>query len=263
MKAFKHRRPLLVLVAVLAALALACGGSSSGETNNDQAQNLAATQQALEATQQALQQQQSAPTAAPQEQPEEDVSETYDDEPYYVEEFSFAPPNWSYFLLSGDDLDFDMYTQSDRLVFDITGDYVWAYLTYDSWYYTDVRVDMRAENLGDNNNNVSMICRYNDRGWYEFNVSNNGLYWIYRYTVNDDNFHELYSGGVANLRTGKDTNTYTAICQGDRLTLGVNGVEVRTVEDSFFDEGYVGVGVSSFERYPVLVEIDYVEISEP
>jgi hypothetical protein len=94
-------------------------------------------------------------------------------------------------------------------------------------------------------------------------VANNGLYWIYRYTIDDDNFHELYSGGVANLRTGKDTNDFTAICEGDRLTLGVNGVEVRTVEDSSFDEGLVGIGVSSFEFTPVLVELDYVEISEP
>lgn len=255
MSSFKHQRSLLGVVVVLAALAVACGGSSGG----DQAQDLAATQQALAATQQAIQQQ-SQPTEAPVE--EEEVA-TADGEPYYVEEFSSAPQTWSYFLLSGEDADFELYTERDRLVFDISGEYVWPYYTYDSYIYTDVRVDFRAENLGSNNNNVSLICRYNERGWYEFNVANNGLYWIYRYTINDDTFHELYSGGVANLRTGKDTNDFTAICDGDRLTLGVNGVEVRTVEDSSFDEGLVGVGVSSFEFTPVLVELDYVEISEP
>jgi hypothetical protein len=145
----------------------------------------------------------------------------------------------------------------------VQGEYIWAYLLYDSYTYTDVRIDFTAENLGSNNNNVSLICRDNERGWYEFNVANNGLYWIYRYTVSDDTFHELYSGGVSNLRTGKDTNDYTAICEGDELTLGVNGTEVRTVSDSTFDEGQVGVGISSFEFTPVLVEFDYVQISEP
>lgn len=256
MHSFKHQRPLLVVLGLLAALAVACGGSTGG---GDQAQNLAATQQSLEATQQAIQQgqqqgQDAAPTAAPVNS---------DDQPYYLEEFSTAPQNWTYYLFSGEDVDFDLYTERDRLVFDISGEYVWPYYLYDSYIYTDVRVDFRAENLGSNNNNVSLICRYNDRGWYEFNVANNGLYWIYRYTTSDDNFHELYSGGVANLRTGKDTNDFTAICDGDRLTLGVNGVEVRTIEDSTFDEGQVGVGVSSFEFTPVLVELDYVEISEP
>lgn len=258
----KHGRSLFVVLSLLAALAVACGGSSGG--NDDQAANLAATQESLAATQQAIQDQQSQPTEEEQAPTEEEQATAgTEDEPFYVEEFSEAPLNWTYFLLSGDDSNFDLYTESDRLVFDIQGEYVWPYYLYDSYIYTDVRIDFTAENLGSNNNNVSLICRYNDRGWYEFNVANNGLYSIFRYTTSDANFHELYTGGVANMRTGKDTNDFTAICEGENLTLGVNGVEVRTVEDGMFDEGQVGVSVSSFEFTPVLVEFDYVEISEP
>lgn len=249
-----------------------------------QGPDLAATQAALESTQHALETQQAVPakptvaptgerpTAEPQPteeaQPTEEVQPTEEpvaseDEPYYTEEFSEPPQSWSYFLFSGDEADFDLYTQADRLVFDISGENVWPYYTYDSYTYTDVRLDARAENLGNNNNAVSMMCRVNDRGWYEFNVANNGLYNIFRYEANTDNFHELYSGGVANLREGKDTNDFTIICEGDRLTLGVNGEEIRTVEDSMFDEGLVGISVSSFSGVPVLVEFDYVTISTP
>lgn len=267
----KSQKTLLVLTATLTLFALlsACSGGAAPTQGPD----LAGTQAALESTQHALETQQAQPAAATEEpaaeeptaepQPTEEPVVVSEDEPFYTEEFDTAPQNWTYFLYRGEEADFDLYTQRGRLVFDIPGQNVWSYYRYDSYTYTDVRLDGRAENLGNNNNNVSMFCRANDRGWYEFNVANNGLYWIYRYDVSTDTFNELYSGGVANLREGKDTNDFTIICAGDRLTLGVNGEEIRTVEDSAYDEGYAGIGVSSFSGVPVLVEFEYVTISTP
>jgi hypothetical protein len=257
-------KPRFIIYLVVTGLTgLACSFSLGSESPTP-GPDLAGTQSALEATQQALDQQLQA-TQAPIGDGNQSTNDNQstDDPVFYREEFSTVPQAWTYFLLRGDDLDFDLYVERDRLVYDIGGPNVWAYYTYDSWLYADVRVDARAENLGSNNNNVSLICRYNDRGWYEFNVANNGLYWIYRYDDRTGNFHELYSGGVQNLRVGKDTNEYTIVCQGDRLTLGINGVEVRTVQDSSYDEGLIGVSVSSFDNYPVLVEFDWVEISQP
>lgn len=261
MNTWFKRGSVVAVSIMLAGLIASCGSSAP-------TQDLSATASALSATQQALEQLQQEPTAttesAQPEQSEQQADETATDNgPYYLEEFSEPPQDWTYYLYSGDERDFDLFTDHDRLVFDIKGTNIWAYYVYDSYSYDDVRVDFRAENLGNNNNNVSLICRLSDRGWYEFNVSNSGLYNIYRYTTSDSNFYELYSGGVANMRVGKDTNEFTMICDGDRLTLGVNGTEIRTVEDSYFDEGQVGVGVSSFDLTPVLVEMDYVEISQP
>jgi len=262
----RNKQFLPVAILVLVSLLLTACGASGGLSAAD----LAATQQSLQATQQALNAQPAAatntveqPTAAPATEGPTTEPAGPEDEAYYTEEFDTAPASWSYFLLSGDDVDLDLYSQGGRMVFDITGENVWAYYTYDSYTYPDVRVDARAENLGNNNNNVSLICRANERGWYEFNVANNGLYTILRYNSSSNDFTELYSGGVANLRTGKDTNDYTIICQGDRLTLGVNGTEIRTVKDTQFDEGQIGISVSSFNGIPVLVEVDYVSINTP
>jgi len=257
-------------VIILSLLLAACGGAANGPSAAD----LAATQQSLESTQQALNAQAAQPSNTPEppvaeaatQEPAQDAATeapVSQDEAYYTEEFSSPPQNWTYDLYQGDEQDFDLYTEGDKLVFDIQGANVWSYYLYDSYTYTDARVDFRAENLGNNNNNVSLICRYNSRGWYEFNVANNGLYWIYRYDYDTNEFTLLYNGGVANLKTGKDTNDYTMICEGDRLTLGVNGTEIRTVEDSRFDEGQLGISVSSFDDTPVLVEVDYVTISVP
>lgn len=273
MKHASHHRALVLTIALLVFFAVACGGSTG-----DDAANLASTAAALQSTQDALaavaqpiptqsalsaastQAAQPTEEAPTDEAPQEPVSE---DEPFYVEEFDVIPENWFYLLLNGTESDFDLYADNGRLIFDIQGESTWPYYFYNSYIYTDVRLDITAENLGNNNNNVSLICRGNERGWYEFNVANNGLYSIFRYESDTNNFHELYTGGVQNMKTGKATNDYTVICEGDRLTLGVNGVEVRTVTDSLYDEGQVGVGVSSFTGTPVLVEVEYVAITLP
>ncbi|MEX2144390.1 MAG: hypothetical protein WD740_07325 [Anaerolineales bacterium] len=267
----------IITAAVLSLFLAACGAAGGGQ----QATDLASTAQSLAATQAALATDQAAPTEAPATAeviaPEEPTAEpAATEEPtaappisepeapaFYTEEFSSPPANWTFELIRGDSADFELYTQNDVLVFDIQGENVWSYVTYDPYTYTNVRVDARAENLGNNNNAITLICRANERGWYEFNVQNSGLYQIYRYDRSADTFILLYNGGVQNLRVGKDTNDYTIICEDDRLTLGVNGEEVRTVEDSFLDEGLVGISVQSYNSWPVLVEVDYVSISQP
>ncbi len=131
-------------------------------------------------------------------------------------------------------------------------------------------MDMTAENRGDNNNNVSLICRYNeDEGWYEFNVANSGLYQILFGKWDADKRHASYSkiadGGSNKIHVGKEINDYTAICQGRTLTLLINGTQVRSVDDNqnALRSGNVGVGVSSFNRFPVIVEVDTYKVSQP
>lgn len=270
-----------IAVAIVFSLLLtACGGAAGGPSAAD----LAATQQSLEATQQALNAQPAQPSNTPEpptaepateeltaqqaatEAPTETLLATSPD--FYTEEFDISPGDWTYFTYEGSSnsnpgTDFEVYTQGGRLVFDIPDENVWIYYGPDSWSYTDVRIDARAENLGANNNRITLWCRYSDRGWYEFNVGNNGLYEIVRYDSDTDTYNNLYTGGVQNLKTGKATNEFTAICEGDSLTLGVNGTEIRTVTDSRFDEGLIGVGVSSFTGVPVLVEFEWVSITPP
>jgi hypothetical protein len=121
-----------------------------------------------------------------------------------------------------------------------------------------------VENLGRNTNNVSLICRYDDsRGWYEFNVANNGKYNIYFYDMVTEQYIALYSGGSNDINMGRATNEYTAICNGNTLTLGINGVEVRTIKDNRLSEGTVGISVSSFDITPIQVEYDYFIASVP
>jgi hypothetical protein len=110
-----------------------------------------------------------------------------------------------------------------------------------------------------------LICRYSDDlGWYEFNIANNGTYTILWYdNVSLKDYKLLFSGGSNLIKMGKDVNEYTAICNKDKLTLGINGVEVRTVTDKSLKEGLTGISVSSFDVLPIIAEFDYFGVSVP
>jgi hypothetical protein len=210
------------------------------------------------------------PTAAQIEAPEA----TATDEPaaandFYIEEFDGDISNYTYFELhelgtSKTDNTIIPTTKNGALVFDLKKANKWVYVTYDPYTYTDVRLDIKANNRGKNNNNVSLICRYSEEGWYEFNIANNGLYWIYAYLSNDG-YQRIYNGGSNLIKQGKDVNEYTMICNGDDITVGVNGVEVKTITDTKYKlpEGKVGLGVSSFDVLPILVNVESFQISQP
>jgi hypothetical protein len=194
---------------------------------------------------------------------------------YFTEEFD-TNDNWSYIVIDGsrseiiddDPPGMELYTEDSRLTFDLDAENIWVYVLYDPFEYEDVRLDARVINRGANNNNVSLICRYTDDGWYEFNIANNGLYWIFAASVDSDgrvDYGLVYNGGSNDIKAGKETNEYTAICEGRTLSLFINGKEARTVTDNRYalNSGQVGVSVSSFDVIPITVDIDWFKISEP
>src|SRR5215211_7404283 len=91
--------------------------------------------------------------------------------------------------------------------------------------YEDVQVEARADNRGKNNNNISLICRYDEEvGWYEFNIANNGLYDILYAEVLDSGkirWNRIANGGSNAINQGKEVNEYSITCQGDELTLNI------------------------------------------
>ncbi len=194
----------------------------------------------------------------------DDTTTSGDAPAFYVEDFdpdTTTIDNWYWFLNQGDENLFDIYTQDSKLVFDINGYDTYAYFVYDPWLYTDVRVDARAENRGKNNNNVSLICRGTEDGWYEFSIANNGLWWIFAY---ENGYTTIANGGSTAVNMGRGINEYTIMCYGNTLSLYINGVHTHTMEETkfVFREGQVGIGVSSIDVLPIIVEFDWVAISD-
>jgi hypothetical protein len=219
-------------------------------------------------------QQQIIPPTLPPQQPTQPPQPTLPPQPtatdetpaFFTEDFVVTSlPNWSYFLMSGDESNMSITSGDHLLSFDLEGANVWVYLMYDPYTYTDVRIDARAENRGKNNNNVSVICRYSNDGWYEFNIANNGLYWILAYDNADQSYYTIFNGGSTLIKMGKDTNDYTVGCVGNTLSLYINGTLVKSIKDTKynFKEGQIGLGVSSFDVWPIIIDWDYITISQP
>ena len=199
------------------------------------------------------------------------VSDTATPEPkrFFREEFENGKEDWSYFLTNGDESDLNFYAENGMLVFDISGTNVFSYAVYEPEVYDDVRIKVSVANRGDNTNNVSLLCRYDpQKGWYEANIFNSGLYDIlfggWQGGQSSAVYAELYSGGSNAIHTGMTTNTYTLICEGNRISLYINDRMVRSVGSEFgLQRGQIGIGASSFQRYPVSLDFDWVDISEP
>jgi hypothetical protein len=196
---------------------------------------------------------------------------------YFQEDFNNSMDGWSHFVVNGknyevlgsDPGDMKLGVQDGFLLFDLQGKGEWVYAIYDTQQYDDVRIDVSAENRGTNDNNISLVCRYtSDGGWYEFNVANSGLYNIYYAHETPDNkigYSLIADGGSNKIKQGKNTNLYSVICQGHTLTLYINNIKTRQIDDNQYvlRSGKVGLSVSSFTDPPATVGFDWIKLSQP
>jgi len=265
----KPLRPLLFLVSLLFIVGMACAG---GATPPTQAPPPTQPVQVIP-TDVPPQPTEVPPTEAPATEvvTEEPVSQA---QQFFTEEFDTPlSGDWSTFTITDPNLsDIEKVTveaDNGNLVWDLDSEYVYYYLFYNAFEYEDVTVEARADNRGKNNNSVSLICRYDENiGWYEFNIANNGLYDILYAEVLDNGkirYNRVANGGSNAIKQGKDVNEYSATCQGEELTLTINGDEVISIDERNYRlrSGQAGVSVSSFNVLPILIEMDWIRISEP
>jgi hypothetical protein len=129
----------------------------------------------------------------------------------------------------------------------------------------DVKLEATFINTGNNSNGVILICRYSDKGWYEFRISNSKNYSIDAFKPNGDILGNLASGSLLEIKSGKNVETdFAATCKGDELSLAVKGIEITTTLAKYdFTDGTVGIGFSAPNGLPVDVEFKSVKTSKP
>lgn len=265
----KTLRPLLFFVSLLLIVGLACSGGATPPTQAPpptQPVQVVATNPPPQ------------PTEVPPTEPPATEVATEPPAPeaqqFFTEEFeSPLSGDWNVLTVTGSDkADPDKVTveaKDGNLVWNFDSERVYYYLFYNAFNYEDVKLDIRADNRGRNSNSISLICRYDPEvGWYEFNIANSGLYDISYAEVTksgDISYNSIVNGGSNSIKQGKETNEYGISCKGRELTLYINGDEVKSVTEKNYGlrTGQVGVSVSSFDVLPILIEMDWLKISEP
>ena len=278
----KHRKPprqLLTLFIVLIIVQVACLASGGNEVIND-APDFAATEAALQSTQAALEAQaeQPAPTNTPEPPPPTDPTTPPEPDPesyssgdiIYFTDFD-GPEDWEegWIHFSFPDADYSVYKDNGVMYVEVPVTYTTVYLFHDELFFerefADVYVEAGFENLSTHNiNNISILCRGTDQGWYEFSILSGGLWYIYRYNANTGNYKIIKDGGIPNL-VYDAPHTVGASCIGNVLTIYFDGEPLRngTITDSQFREGQVGFSVYADEWADVIVEFDYFGVQVP
>ena len=294
----KHSTKFIVLIiVVLVAVQLACGASTGTNTGSEEA-NLQATAQSLQATQDALNSNAQQPTKErPTEIPATEVPPT--DVPTQVPTTQAPPtevpptavPTQKTTFSSGDviyftdfdgaedwedgwiqfatsDMDYRIYKNNGVLRVEVPEPNSGVYAFYDDLYFerdkADVYIETNFENFATHNiNNVTLICRATENGWYEFSMLSGGLWQIWKYDANSG-YRMINDGGVADL--DYDAPHYlSASCIGDTLTIYIDGEKPKngSIKDSSFREGQVGLSVYAFEWKDVIIEFDYFLVQAP
>ena len=273
----KVSKPFAFLVLVIILVGLACGPTvTPTQAPQQPPQQQEPSPVPQQPTEPPAQPTEPPPTEEPTQEPTEEPLPT--EEPasqFFRNEFDGGIEDWTGFNIKdsaqADEGKLAISTDDGFLTFSIETMYLYAYLIYNKFTYEDVKLTVRVENRGANNNNVSLLCRYSEEdGWYEFNIANNGLYWIYAATPNPKGsgapvYNLVANGGSNKIKMGKDVNEYTASCKGNTLSLSINGFDTKTITEKKYSlrDGKIGLSVSSFNVPSVKVEFDWLEISEP
>jgi hypothetical protein len=138
-------------------------------------------------------------------------------------------------------------SQKGNLHIEVPEKYTIVYAIYGKdMPFADVQIDVDTETTGPDLNNIAMVCRASDEGWYHLSIASSGLWYIYRYEIKNG-YTLLRNGGSTAIHMIQRNNHLTALCKGDTLALYVNDVKVGSVQDNAYVDGRVGVAVASMD----------------
>lgn len=151
----------------------------------------------------------------------------------------------------------------DGLTFDLNDRDLRAYYFYKPETYTDVALRLKAENLGKSAFLIGLVCRRTGDTWYEFRITGDGLWYLYKYS---STYLPLDSGGAKALKAGKNINEYEMICNGNQITLRINGqtVSAYPFKASYYTQGQIGFSILSRQDvFPIDIKLMELEVSKP
>ncbi len=207
-----------------------------------------------------------APTAANNPPPEtnndQDLLHYFGlDAAYFITDFDNSQDLSSY--ADPDDANYDAEVNNGKLHLSVWDPHTTVFVLHDQIIEDEnVSIESSVELVGGPIvNNISLICRAGEDGWYEFSITGDGGWYIYRY---QDNKYEVLANGVDDaINSDYAINSLNATCVDNSLSFSVNGIWVGSASDDVFIRGgQVGVSVTSFDDPNLEVEFDYLFATE-
>lgn len=203
--------------------------------------------------------------AKPAEQPQPSGSD------FISEDFQEKPQNWSYKWVTGNTQEKAEIRAGGGVVKVIMprGEESAVKFFKDGITYDNVVAALKFRNFGDTKNGVSVLCRVNDKGFYEFRMSSGGLYSIYRYdnALKEDGKNPyvfIGEGASQYIVTGLDKeNTLEMDCTGKSFEFYLNGKKIKTniplsLQEQYlkYPSGGVGFGVFTYNETAGIVDVE-------
>jgi hypothetical protein len=172
--------------------------------------------------------------------------------------------------------DWDVYTQNDENDYEfeyredglfvrvpLEEDYLYAYYDLENGN-SDVRIEADIELVGGSDYTyISLVCRSSNEGEYNFFIDAGGYWGIDKYDFDKDEYEELAYALSKSIKVDKAKNNIIAICDGDTLSMIINGTKVGEVQDSQYTSGQIGIGIDTFDNPLAEVMFYNLEVSIP
>lgn len=143
---------------------------------------------------------------------------------------------------------------------------------YTAWalpgkYFTDTDIEVEATFASGGYDSVfGIICRHLDYdNFYVMVIDSEGYYGIFK-TINAGDFTLIgseYMDYSEAIRRGEDTNRLRVVCDGDLLSLSVNGELLLEVNDTDLSGGDVGLIVATGETPNTTLYFDNFIVRQP
>ena len=186
---------------------------------------------------------------------------------YFKEDWMGDTSQWVPFSTIGNDNLWDVYNEAGVLVYSMTGKNITSYFIYRPWDYEQVKVTTQINNRTETKSTTVIVCDYSESlGWYEFDIGSDGLWQMRAHdTEGHTGYLDLQNGGSQAINFGPAVNEYSVSCIGNQLLLTINGTKAAEFTEDIlkFSKGKIGLGVISYTQIPILIESNWIEISQP
>lgn len=133
--------------------------------------------------------------------------------------------------------------------------------------YADTIIDVDAVLLsGPQNDNFGVLCRFQDsEHFYGFVISHDGYYGVFK--MKEGVIEPLLKPDAMQysekIRQGGVVNHIQAVCEGNSLTLNVNGEKLIGIGDLDFQSGQVGLVGGAYGQAGVELFFDNLVVTQP